>query len=980
MRDATPRQVGVLGGGPTGMLYRSEPGGEHVWTPSSGGPGTPVTGIAWSVLTGPSGTEVVAAYNTSDDSIDLFDTASGTTVKAPLGSRLMGVTLYGPTLVQRVCADRTCRTSTEMQLWRAGFDGTVTKTAVHGFPDGALLDHPVAGDARSAVVPYTVGATRHLGLVDLVTGRTTELPEALPDGAPRGAVVTPDAVLWRTAPNTVRILDRSTAPGDGEQPAPVRTVEVPGAPVAQVVGLLGEHLVVRTTAAAVTGQRLVAVPVSGGGQPVELLKGSAANAVTVDGALLVAGGGSAEDWAVHRIGAGPDGLPVVRPVVPVPSVPTPVRALSLAGGTLTTATRKTAPDGPFGLYGRDLATTGAPEPLGGLYLRAADPFLPDCGTTCVPFHDSPGGPLVMVRQEGGRDSVTGMRTPTSYRHVATGSTGGRVLDASGDYAVYDGGSPATQHVVGLGDDHGTELTRPNGAAAVWGGTLFSPGSTAGSVTTYDLRTDRTTGTVAIGAPCRPAELQAVGRWLYWTCGANGPAGVFDRDRKVSVRVGTGEALLGDGYLMRYDTGAGKLVITAFDGGTATDRVVAPLPSFAEGSGRRTAWTVDRFGGHAAYLDERYDVHIVPTGVTTSPATVLDARADAEVDLAGGTPAWEARWRLSKPVRWTVTLRNKASGATVRTLTGDRARATVDAVWNGKDTAGRLVANGTYTWDLTGTPADGHGAAIKRTGTVRVTGGAAVYRDHAGSSGFGDLLTLNSSGTLTYHQGTGSGTYAAKTSGSGWGTGVTAVPFGDLSGDRCNDTLIRPTSGALRVHRPACGKPLTPASAHTTLATSGWNRYDVLTSPGDLNGDGRPDLVAREKTTGDVYLYQGTADGKLAAKRKVGSRWTGYRKIVGAGDLNGDGRGDLLAQDKSNELWRYHGTASGTLSAKVKVADDWGASYQVVVGTGDITGDGKADLVARDTSGTLYRHNGDGKGRFGGRVKIATGWQTYKGVF
>lgn len=46
------------------------------------------------------------------------------------------------------------------------------------------------------------------------------------------------------------------------------------------------------------------------------------------------------------------------------------------------------------------------------------------------------------------------------------------------------------------------------------------------------------------------------------------------------------------------------------------------------------------------------------------------------------------------------------------------------------------------------------------------------------------------------------------------------------------------------------------------------------------------------------------------------------------------------------------------------------------GVGDITGDGRADVVSRDTSGALYRNNGNGKGSFGGRTKLATGWQSY----
>jgi len=38
--------------------------------------------------------------------------------------------------------------------------------------------------------------------------------------------------------------------------------------------------------------------------------------------------------------------------------------------------------------------------------------------------------------------------------------------------------------------------------------------------------------------------------------------------------------------------------------------------------------------------------------------------------------------------------------------------------------------------------------------------------------------------------------------------------------------------------------------------------------------------------------------------KIASTWTGYRKVLAAGGLNGDGYGDLLVQDRSNELWRY----------------------------------------------------------------------------
>ncbi|WP_338060155.1 VCBS repeat-containing protein, partial [Streptomyces fulvoviolaceus] len=83
--------------------------------------------------------------------------------------------------------------------------------------------------------------------------------------------------------------------------------------------------------------------------------------------------------------------------------------------------------------------------------------------------------------------------------------------------------------------------------------------------------------------------------------------------------------------------------------------------------------------------------------------------------------------------------------------------------------------------------------------------------------------------------------------------------------------------------------------------------------------------------------------------------------------------DLIAQDKANNLYRYDGKGNGTFAARVKLFTNWGGSYNVIVGVGDITDDGKSDLVSRDTSGNVYRNNGDGKGSFGSRTKIATGW-------
>ncbi|MYW09602.1 hypothetical protein GT034_14725 [Streptomyces sp. SID2563] len=50
------------------------------------------------------------------------------------------------------------------------------------------------------------------------------------------------------------------------------------------------------------------------------------------------------------------------------------------------------------------------------------------------------------------------------------------------------------------------------------------------------------------------------------------------------------------------------------------------------------------------------------------------------------------------------------------------------------------------------------------------------------------------------------------------------------------------------------------------------------------------------------------------------------------------------------------------------------------GSGDLNGDGRADLLARDTSGVLWSYRGDGKGALAARTKVGGGWQTYKNLF
>ncbi|WP_328969461.1 FG-GAP repeat domain-containing protein [Streptomyces sp. NBC_00239] len=372
-----------------------------------------------------------------------------------------------------------------------------------------------------------------------------------------------------------------------------------------------------------------------------------------------------------------------------------------------------------------------------------------------------------------------------------------------------------------------------------------------------------------------------------------------------------------------------------------------------------------------------------------PVGTVSARVPATAALAGTTPSsvvWAPEWKLNQQVEsWKLTL-TEPSGRVFRTFSG-YATGTIAPKWNGRDTSTpkALAPNGPLTWRLTARGPQAASDTVLASGrTVTVTGGAAVRRDAGGRAGTpdgtGDLLSTTASGSLRIAYGNpATGNFSGSSTTTGWPKGFRPVPVGNMSGDRCNDTLVRLADGVMRRYTPACGAALKPSSPYKVLGR-GWNAYDLITSPGDLTGDGRPELIARDPKTGTLYRYDTVAaTGLFAPRVSLGAGFKGYKKIVGAGDLNGDGRGDLLLQDASNELWRMNGNKSGKLDARVLVAAGWGASYDAVVGAGDLTGDGRADLVARDTSGRIWRFNGTGKGTFGAGTQLGTGWQVYQGV-
>jgi uncharacterized repeat protein (TIGR01451 family) len=155
-------------------------------------------------------------------------------------------------------------------------------------------------------------------------------------------------------------------------------------------------------------------------------------------------------------------------------------------------------------------------------------------------------------------------------------------------------------------------------------------------------------------------------------------------------------------------------------------------------------------------------------------------------------------------------------------------------------------------------------------------------------------------------------------------------------------------------------------AHTYSAGS----YPSSVAVADVNGDGKPDLVVTNmsdpfvdpRVPGSVYVFLNDGSGgfQTPSTMTVGT----YPFSVWIGDLNADGKPDLIvASNDSHAAYTLSvllGSGNGTFQPPASVSTEYGPSG---VAIRDFNGDGKADLVVSHCCGatdmTYLQGNGDG---------------------
>ncbi|QEL16754.1 beta strand repeat-containing protein [Limnoglobus roseus] len=179
---------------------------------------------------------------------------------------------------------------------------------------------------------------------------------------------------------------------------------------------------------------------------------------------------------------------------------------------------------------------------------------------------------------------------------------------------------------------------------------------------------------------------------------------------------------------------------------------------------------------------------------------------------------------------------------------------------------------------------------------------------------------------------------------------------------------RPNRRVRRAALPALGfESLEAREVPAFLAPISYGGGAGNIAVGDLNNDGRDDMAVASNMLagGSVGVMLGNADGSFAplANFATGSLVTD----VAAGDLNGDGKKDLVVAGA--DLGVLLGNGDGTFGAPTAFPAVGFAAHSVKVG--DFNNDAKFDVATiTDNSAAVYLGNGDGTLQAGITVAVA----------
>jgi hypothetical protein len=136
------------------------------------------------------------------------------------------------------------------------------------------------------------------------------------------------------------------------------------------------------------------------------------------------------------------------------------------------------------------------------------------------------------------------------------------------------------------------------------------------------------------------------------------------------------------------------------------------------------------------------------------------------------------------------------------------------------------------------------------------------------------------------------------------------------------------------------------------------RGGINVASGDVNGDGRPDLITGAGSGapgGHVKVYDGASGALLLSFLAYPGFGGGVN--VAAGDTDGDGRAEIITGAGSGAPGGHVKLFSGATGAELRSFFAYGTGFVggASVAAGDIDGDGRADIVTGSGAGAPSGH-------------------------
>jgi hypothetical protein len=204
--------------------------------------------------------------------------------------------------------------------------------------------------------------------------------------------------------------------------------------------------------------------------------------------------------------------------------------------------------------------------------------------------------------------------------------------------------------------------------------------------------------------------------------------------------------------------------------------------------------------------------------------------------------------------------------------------------------------------------------------------------------------------------------------AGYSPGWEVVGAGDIDGDGKTDLLFRYKSGS----HGRFGYWIMNGSRRIRTWSTDTTTVYRIGATGDFNGDGKLD-IAWTSSKGDVKLWLGNGT-TFGSSKYVGSYGAGW-SMAGAGDVDGDGKSDLLFVYKAGSTARFGYWIQDGASRQRTWSTSFNANYRIA-STGDFNGDGLLDVTWTSSARDIRMWTGTGTG-FSGNTFVrsyGSGWQ------